>query len=103
MFSSFVNTVVATTVNAVNNGIVVWNEIGAPRLPLIELFGPELRWMLRDVISYSGNYDDMYYESHGVGGDRGYNQVWSPERWLLLYWGGGRSSNIDAIARNETE
>ena len=41
-------------------------------MPLIGLFGTELRWMLRDIIRYVGNYDEIYYESHDARDD-GYN------------------------------
>ena len=29
-------------------------------MPLVSLFGSDLSWSLRDAISYSGNYDEIY-------------------------------------------
>ena len=76
MFSSFVNAVVTAAIVAVEDGIAKSNS---EEMPLIGLFGSELKWMLRDIIHYVGNYDEIYYESHDVKDDanRGYNQVMS--------------------------
>ena len=67
-----------------------------PQMPLMELFGPNLRWMLRDVIRYNGNYNDMYHESHpNVSDSELMQQVWSPESWIKNYWGPGRNTTAE--------
>mmetsp|Transcript_29328 Transcript_29328/g.61828 ORF Transcript_29328/g.61828 Transcript_29328/m.61828 type:complete len:804 (+) Transcript_29328:229-2640(+) len=73
LFSSFVNAVVTATIYAVRNGIT--GEINSVRMPLIDTFGNDLQWMLRDVIASSGNYDEIFYQSYGIDVDRGFNRV----------------------------
>ena len=73
LFSSFVNTVVMATVYAVENDIS--REEKSSEMPLIELFGGNLKWMLRDVIHHIGSYNDIYSDTHGQDLDRGWNQV----------------------------
>ncbi len=69
---------VIAIINAVYTDI---SRDNSNEMPIIELFGAELRFMLRDVIYYSGNYDDIFFESHNVslgereGFDRGFNTV----------------------------
>ena len=72
LFSSFVNAVVTATVVAVEDGIA---KSSSDEMPLIGLFGSELKWMFRDIIHYVGNYDELYYHSHDVkdAGNRCYN------------------------------
>lgn len=74
LFSSFVNAVVTATINAEEDGVTQSNS---EKMPLIGLFGGELRWMLRDVIRYKGNYEEIYYETHNITNDeeRGYNRL----------------------------
>ncbi len=66
---------VTSTINAVHDGITRQNSIGMPQ---IYLFGDQLIYMFRDVARFSGNYDDIYLESHGIdeedGVDRGYRR-----------------------------
>ncbi|KAL7533568.1 hypothetical protein ACHAWF_009709 [Thalassiosira exigua] len=57
-FSSFVNMIVLATIYAQYNGITKDDSIG---MPLVSLFGPSFYWSLRDAISYSGNYDEIYW------------------------------------------
>mmetsp|Transcript_22340 Transcript_22340/g.36549 ORF Transcript_22340/g.36549 Transcript_22340/m.36549 type:complete len:92 (+) Transcript_22340:163-438(+) len=81
MFSSFVNAVVTATVYAVENGIS--RELNSNQMPLIKLFGGDLKWMLRDVIYHIGSYDDIYFDSHEQDVDRNWIQVnldWSRPR-----------------------
>jgi len=82
LFSSFANTVVMATVYAVENGIS--REGKSMEMPLIELFGSNLKWMLRDVIHHIGSYNDIYSDTHGQDLDRGWNQVnleWGHHEW----------------------
>ena len=52
------------------------------KMPLASLFGSDLRWALRDAITYSGNYDDVYTKNFG-------SQVSDAERgWNALNEGG---------------
>ncbi len=81
-FSSFVNAVVTATINAAHDGITRRNS---NELPLMELFGTELVYMFRDVIRFTGNYDDIYLESHGMDADRGFNSVKTLEGLYALY------------------
>ncbi len=87
-FSSFVNAVVTATINAVEDGI---SRENSHQMPLIDLFGYELRYMFRDVIRYFGNYDDIYLEAHKIENeedvDRGFNSVLTLEGKFGLYWG----------------
>lgn len=65
LFPSFVNSIVLATIYAQENGI--------PDMPLITLFGSDLRWSWRDAISYSGshhrlvskNFDNIADEERG--------------------------------------
>ena len=88
-FSSFVNAVVTATINAVHDGITRQNSNGMPQ---IYLFGDQLIHMFRDVIRFSGNYDDIYLESHVIDGeednvDRGYNEIMTVQTMIEMYWG----------------
>ena len=62
MFSSFVNCVVLATIYAKENDITKKRN---KEMPLLSLFGNELRWMLRDSISYLGNYDQISAKHFG--------------------------------------
>ena len=88
LFSSFVNAVVIATVYVVENDISRAGENNMV-MPLIGLFGSDLKWMLRDVINYIGSYDDIYLDTHGQDLDRGWNQVnleWSKSCGCLVKW-----------------
>ena len=73
------------TVYAAQHGIAGHNN---EDMPLIELFGEQYRWMLRDIIYFIGNYDEIYYVSHGVNYgadiDRGFNKVNKAAEQLLF-------------------
>lgn len=71
VFLSFVNAVVTATIHAVINDI---SKESGMQMPFYEMFGEELRFMLKDVVYFVGNYDDIYDESHGDK-DRGVNNV----------------------------
>jgi len=48
------------------------------KMPLIHLLGDSLTFMLRDVVSYAGNYDDIINEALAISDgavDRGWNSV----------------------------
>ena len=69
------NAIFTATVYAQRNLITRANHV---RMPLIHLFGNSLTFMLRDVIMYAGNYDDIINEavvaSDGTT-DKGWNMV----------------------------
>ena len=62
-------------------------------MPQMYLFRDELIYMFHDVVRYSGNYDDIYLESHNIsigeieGFDRGYNSVVTLGSMIKMYWG----------------
>jgi len=57
LFTSFVNCVVLATIYAQEIGI---KEKHSKRIPLASIFGSELKWALRDAISYFGRSDEIY-------------------------------------------
>lgn len=68
---------VTASIQAVELGITKQTGI---LMPQVGLFGEALRWMFRDVLSYCGNYYEIYDSAHGIedgddGADRGLNQV----------------------------
>lgn len=63
MFSSFVDLIVLAPVYAQENDIRKERRVN--RMPLVSIFGSELSWALRDVVSYSGNYDEIYTAHFG--------------------------------------
>ena len=67
-FPSFVDAVVYSTIFAALEG----RE--SEQMPLNHLFGEELRFMFKDIISYSGDYNAIYHRSFGVPNE-GVNQV----------------------------
>ena len=73
------------TVYAVENGIS--RKLNSKEMPLIELFGGDLKFMLRDVIYHIGSYDDIYFDSHEQDSDRNWNQV-------NLYWSRPRETQV---------
>lgn len=66
LFSSFVNCVVLAIIYAEESGVS--NEI-----PFTSIFGSELRWSLRDALSYSGSYDKLFTKHFGIDSERGRN------------------------------
>ena len=72
LFSSFVNAVVVATIYAQENGIKMKQS---KEMPLMSIFGSELKWALRDAISHLGNYDEIYRKNFGYVAeeDRGRN------------------------------
>ena len=88
VFSSFVNSIVSATINAVHNDIT---NLISMQMPLIGLFGEEMKWMFQEVIRNIGNYDDIYYNSHGIkdgeNDDRMYNKVMGIREFAMRYWG----------------
>ena len=61
-FSSFVNCVVWATIYAQQTSIAR-EESNA--MPLLPWFGREFEWALKDVIYYSGSYDQIYEKHFG--------------------------------------
>ena len=86
-FSSFVDAVVTATIKAADDEIT---RRSAQSMPFMELFGNQLRFMLQDVVRYTGNYNDIYLESHDISEgddvDRGFNSVMTVEGMRGLYW-----------------
>ena len=72
LFSSFVNCVVLATIHAQENTNKEKKE-----MPLLSIFGSELKWALRDAIYYSGSYDQIYTTHFGdvLEEDRGRNYL----------------------------
>lgn len=54
------NAIIAAAVYSQRQGIT---SINSNEMPLIHLFGDSLTFMLRDVVSYGGNYDDIISEA----------------------------------------
>ena len=61
-FSSFVNAIVVATIDAEEMGIT---RDRSKDMPLMYIFGSLFNWALRDAISYSGNYDEIYTKNFG--------------------------------------
>lgn len=61
LFSSFVNTIVMATIYAQENN----DKETSREMPLMSVFGSEFSWALRDAISYSGSYDEIYRKYFG--------------------------------------
>lgn len=68
LFSSFVNCVVLTTLSAEE-------QMGINEVPLASIFGQDMRWSLRDAISYSKSYDKLYKKHFGIDSVRGRNAL----------------------------
>merc|ERR1712029_654007 len=83
LFASFVNSVVMATLYAVARGIT---QSESEQMPTIEWYGHEFDWMLRDVIHFIGDYDDIYKKSHNVTSldqvDRWVNYVPTLTDWV---------------------
>jgi len=62
LFTSFVNCVVMATIYAQENHIQKENS---EEMPLVSLFGDNLSWALKNAISYSGSYDQIYMKHFG--------------------------------------
>jgi len=73
-FSSFVNCVVWATIYAEKESI---GKEQNNQMPLLPWFGSEFEWALKDVIRYSGSYDEIYEKHFGdvAKEDRGRNQL----------------------------
>ena len=73
-FSSFVNCIVLATIYAQENGI---ERVDSNKMPLMNIFGSEFNWALRDAIAYSGSYDQIYTKYFGEVRveDRGRNML----------------------------
>ena len=67
LFSSFVNCVVLATIYAEEEGIA---KEEYKRIPQISLFGNLFAWSLRDTISYSGSYNELYTKHFGEHNDK---------------------------------
>ena len=67
LFSSFVNCVVLATMYAEEEDIGKENYKGIPQ---ISLFGPQFALSLRDAISYSGSYNELYAKHFGEYEDK---------------------------------
>jgi len=74
MFSLLVNTVVVGTIHAVKIGV---EKEESKEMPLMLMFGADAAWMMKDAISYSGSYDQLYRKNFGIIGekDRGRNTL----------------------------
>ena len=69
------NAIITAAVYAQRQGITRSTQF---EMPLIHLFGDSLTFILRDVVSYSGNYDDIINEALALSDgttDRGWNMV----------------------------
>ncbi len=79
---------VTATINAADHEITRDNS---KQMPLIYLFGHTQRFMFRDVVRYTGNYNDIYLDSHDIDDDddidRGFNSMMTVEGMRLMYWG----------------
>jgi len=74
-FSSFVNCIVLATIYAQENSI---ERVDSNKLmPLMNIFGSEFTWALRDATAYSGSYDQIYTKYFGEVRveDRGRNML----------------------------
>ena len=92
LFSSFVNCVVLATVFAQENRL---GREDSSEMPLVSIFGREFRWALRDAISYSGSYDQIYARTFGEGvrngrGRNALNDISGPQ--LHSFPGVGKSN-----------
>lgn len=67
LFSSFVNCVVLAILYA--------EESGVNNMPFASIFGSEMRWSLRDAVSYSGSYDKLFAKHFGIDSVRGRNRL----------------------------
>ena len=67
LFSSFVNCVVLAILYAEESGV---NNI---KVPFASIFGSEMRWSLRDAVSYSESYDKLFAKHFGIDSVRGRN------------------------------
>lgn len=59
LFASLVNCVVLATLYA--------EESDTNQVPFASIFGYEMRWSLRDAVSYSGPYDMLFKKHFGIG------------------------------------
>lgn len=66
LFSSFVNCAVLALLYAEESGV---NN----KIPFTSIFGSEMRWSLRDALSYSGSYDRLFAKHFGIDSVRGRN------------------------------
>ena len=74
LFASFVNCVVLTTIQAQEN----YAQKTYAEMPLVSAFGSYFSWALRDVIAYSGRYDEMFekhFRSEVAGTSQGRNTL----------------------------
>eukprot|EP00581_Thalassiosira_minuscula_P018240 CAMPEP_0183718348 /NCGR_PEP_ID=MMETSP0737-20130205/11631_1 /TAXON_ID=385413 /ORGANISM="Thalassiosira miniscula, Strain CCMP1093" /LENGTH=914 /DNA_ID=CAMNT_0025947893 /DNA_START=195 /DNA_END=2940 /DNA_ORIENTATION=+ len=83
LWSSFVNSVVVCGINAVGLGI---NKESGSQMPLIGLFGPELRWIFRDVVLYSGHYDEIFAIAHNLTDDDTFDRGPNKASQAIFYW-----------------
>ncbi len=69
------NAIIVAAVYSQRQGIT---SLNSNEMPLIHLFGDSLTFMLRDVVSYAGNYDDIINKALALSDgavDRGWNSV----------------------------
>jgi len=74
LFTSFVNCVVLATLFA--------EEIGRNQVPFASIFGDDHRWSMRDAVSYSDSYDELYKKHFGIDtvrGRNGLNRITGPQ------------------------
>mmetsp|Transcript_18811 Transcript_18811/g.39619 ORF Transcript_18811/g.39619 Transcript_18811/m.39619 type:complete len:968 (-) Transcript_18811:291-3194(-) len=83
LWSSFVNSAVVCGINAVGLGI---NKESGSQMPLIGLFGPELRWIFRDVVLYSGHYDEIFAIAHNLTDDDTFDRGPNKASQAIFYW-----------------
>ena len=62
LFSSWINTIVTSTIFAQENKI---DKATSSFMPLVFVFGEAMNWDLKDAISYSGNHDEIYQKNFG--------------------------------------
>jgi hypothetical protein len=63
IFSSFVNCIVLSTISATSERIAKKNYY---MMPSMTVFGRDMLWALKDAISASGNYDEIYSSNFDV-------------------------------------
>lgn len=82
LFSSFVNCVVLALFHAQRLAI---GKEQSNFMMLLPFFGEDFEWALRDVIHYTGSYDELYEKNFGIvpKEERGRNQL--NEGGPLLY------------------
>jgi len=91
-FSTFTEYVTASVVYAQRNKIT---KNSNQNMPLAHIFGSGLTFMLRDVVSYAGNYDEILEEAISLS-DQAVGQGWNAVRQNIDLYAGLPVYNCDA-------